>query len=199
MTEKWKPISGYEEFYEVSTHGRVRSLDRIVEDSFQGSTRTRLFRGLLLRQHLAGPQRAYLTVSLSKGGHMTRVIVHRLVAQAFIPNPSNKPEVNHIDCDTMNNHVSNLEWATRRENIHHGMMHGRINQVGEAAPRAKLTNRDVLEIKRRLAMGEYQHHIADAFDVTQTTISAINTGRVWSHIVYRHPRPGTELSQLQNQ
>lgn len=98
--EHWKPIAGYEELYEVSDTGLVRSL-------WYGKKR-------ILSP---GKQRdGYLAIMLCKDGIRKNLLVHRLVANAFIPNPKNLKTVNHIDEDKTNNNVSNLEWMSRGDN-----------------------------------------------------------------------------------
>lgn len=100
--EHWKPIAGYEELYEVSDLGRVRSLKV----------------GRCLKPQLAGL--GYKKVELYRTGKKKSVFVHRLVAKAFVPNPSKFLEVNHIDEDKSNNAASNLEWCSRKYNINYG-------------------------------------------------------------------------------
>ena len=101
MEEIFKSIEGYEELYQVSSYGRVKSLTR---------------NKMLNTEICCGYQR----VTLTKGKAKKHFLVHRLVAQAFIENPNNLPEVNHIDEDKMNNHVTNLEWCTRLYNANYG-------------------------------------------------------------------------------
>lgn len=105
MKEIWKPVVGYEGYYEVSNLGNVRSLKR------KGYKNGNLRQG----EKTTG----YLIVVLYKDGKGTTKSVHRLVAKAFIPNPKNKPQVNHIDSNRKNNKVENLEWVTRAENAQH--------------------------------------------------------------------------------
>lgn len=112
--EIWRPIKGYEGYYEVSSHGRVRSLDRYV-NSWQG---LKLRKGRILKHDASCC--GYIMVLLCKDDRHSHKLVHRLMAQAFIPNPENKPQVNHIDEVKSNNYVSNLEWVTPGENINHG-------------------------------------------------------------------------------
>lgn len=119
----------------------------------------------------------YLTVSL---GRSKSVPTYRLVAEAFIPNPENKRTVNHKDGDKRNNHVSNLEWATYSENLRHACRVLRV-RIGEKNGQAKLTENDVLDIRALLAFGAMGKDLATAFNVGRCCISAIKTGRSWSH------------------
>lgn len=117
MEEEWKDIDGYEGYYQVSSFGRVRSLDRYVKD-----TRRNCFnfvKGRIMSQSNADKEH-YRQVGLSKDGKVTTCLVHRLVAQAFIPNPNNLPQVNHKDENRENNNVDNLEWCTAEYNTNYG-------------------------------------------------------------------------------
>jgi len=107
---------------------------------------------------------------------------HRIVAIAFIPNPKNKPEINHIDSNPENNHVSNLEWCTHKENIMHAKKYGKMKVLyNEDSPRAKLTNKQVLEIKKRYSEGGFTHKsLAKEYNVGRTTITAILNKQNWS-------------------
>lgn len=104
MTELWKDIKGYEGLYQVSNMGRVRSLN------YQGHGETRV---IVPKQN----NRGRLWFDLWKNGKGKPMLAHRLVAIAFIPNPLDLPEINHIDENPKNNVVENLEWCTRAENI----------------------------------------------------------------------------------
>lgn len=114
MTEDeiWCPIKGYENLYEVSDQGRVKSI---------GYGKERIMK----------PQRnktCYLMVGLRKNREQKWYLVHRLVAQAFIPNPDNLPQVNHRDEDKTNNFVHNLEWCDRKYNCNYGTRNQRISK-----------------------------------------------------------------------
>lgn len=110
MTEVWRDVCGYEGYYQVSNLGNVKSLARIS----QGKTRKIKVSEKILKPNKSA--RNHLLVKLVKDGKEKSVSVHRLVAQAFIPNPENKPAVDHIDTNVLNNSVDNLRWVTAHEN-----------------------------------------------------------------------------------
>ena len=111
MNETWKDVVGYEGFYQVSNLGRVKSLDRIVKHS-EGYER--IHNGRILKPLL--DREGYQCLSLHKESKYKKVKIHRLVALAFIDNPLNKQEVNHLNEIKENNNSDNLEWSTRKEN-----------------------------------------------------------------------------------
>jgi hypothetical protein len=115
MNEIWKDINGYQGVYQVSNLGRVRSLDRQIVYLRRGKLITSKHRGRIMKGSYT---EGYLRIQLGKYG--LRDFIHRLVAQAFIPNPENKPEVNHINLIRDDNRVENLEWVTASENVIHG-------------------------------------------------------------------------------
>lgn len=118
--EIWKKIEGFDN-YEVSNYGRVKSLARVV-NCVHNSQSNKVEK--ILRPQIDNRGNGYKVVVLYQNLMPRRWSVHRLVARAFIPNPENKPQVNHIDFDTRNNMVSNLEWVTAKENIHHRFRYG---------------------------------------------------------------------------
>lgn len=111
--EIWKPIPGYEDYYEVSTLGRVKRIK-----GKKGTHIGRILEGTL--------HNGYLTVELSSEDEAKVYRINRLVARTFIPNPENKPEVNHINGIKTDNRVENLEWVTHNENIQHAWKTGLI-------------------------------------------------------------------------
>ena len=124
MKEVWKPIKGYEDLYLVSNYGKVKSLDRYV---LQKSGKKMFYPGKELKYEIIKRNHTnYRRVTLSKMHKIKRFQVHRLVAEAFILNPNNKPNVNHIDNDGENNIVTNLEWVTHSENMLHAEKQGRL-------------------------------------------------------------------------
>lgn len=110
--EEWRPVKGFEGKYEVSNIGRVKSLGRFLTDGRYHAERI-----------LSLPDDNYVTASLWANNKECNKLVHRLVAEAFIPNPDNLPEVNHKDSNPKNNRVSNLEWVTSQENTKHRILH----------------------------------------------------------------------------
>ena len=116
MEEIWKDIEGYEGLYQVSNLGRIKSLHGLSEKIMKNSNGSG----------------GYQKLSLTKNKIPKNFFVHRLVAQAFIPNPESKPEVNHIDEDKTNNRVDNLNWMTSKENNDWGTRNKRlsINRMG---------------------------------------------------------------------
>lgn len=105
--EIWKPVVRYEGLYEVSSYGRVRSLDKITTDG-------RKIKGKILKGKI--DKGGYLLVTLCKDKKQTTYKVHRLVAEHFIPNPQNKPCIDHINTVRTDNRVENIRWATYKEN-----------------------------------------------------------------------------------
>lgn len=120
INEIWKPIKGYEELYEVSNYGRIRSFDRWCSHR-RGK---QLKKGKILK--LFKDTSGYLCVKLCKNTNQRQFKVHRLVAQAFIPNPNNLPQINHKDECKTNNIVSNLEWCDRKYNVNYGTRTKRV-------------------------------------------------------------------------
>lgn len=105
MEEIWKPVVGYENLYSISNFGRVKSLN------FDGSKQEKIMSPYMVH--------GYKRIRIFKNKKARSVGVHRLVAEAFIPNPDNKPFVNHKDGNKSNNITSNLEWVTQSENTIH--------------------------------------------------------------------------------
>lgn len=117
MIEIWKPIIGREGEYEVSNLGHVRGMDRLVWHNTKHNDRPRKVRGCWLKPQLS--KTGYYIVCFNKNSKKTFRQVHRLVAEAFIPNPDNKPIINHKNGVKTDNRAENLEWCTYLENHHH--------------------------------------------------------------------------------
>lgn len=137
--EKWKDINGYEGYYQVSSYGRVRSLDRLVSNRF--------IKGSILKQNERGK---YLCVCLSKDKMKKSYSVHILVANAFIDNPNNLPCINHKDEIKTNNRVENLEWCTHKYNINYGNAQSRKSN-------SRMIFKDKKRVDDKIYMKELKH------------------------------------------
>lgn len=187
MEEIWKDIPGYEGLYQASNLGRIRSLAHVVEYVKHYDDRDVVskhhFKGKILSQNKSS---GYLSCIFSVDGKAVYPLVHRLVASAFIPNPDNKPEVDHIDGDTTNNCVENLRWVTSKENTANSISKGEHTSQN---PYKKKAIRDV-------DTGEVFESMLDAekrYKIPRGRISgAIKSGQcVYGHkfeIVEKHPK-----------
>lgn len=177
--EVWKDILDYEKLYQVSTLSRVRSLSRYKK----GKIGNLIFiEGQIMLPSLA--TNGYPQITLSKNGKSKIFRIHRLMAIAFIPNPENKKEVNHINGIKTDNRIENLEWATKSENAFHAFqtgLHIPHNCKGTKNGRAKLSEEDVKEIIALLPFKK-NSELGPTYGLTPETISAIRTGRLWKNI-----------------
>ena len=144
MIEIFKDIEGYEGLYQVSNYGSVKSL---------GNSKTRKEKVLKPFNTTKG----YLQVELSKQGKRKNYYIHRLVAQAFLQNPNNLPEINHKDEDKTNNHVTNLEWCDRKYNINYGTLKEKLSKPVICIETGKIYT-STMEVERQL--GYFQTYIA---------------------------------------
>lgn len=178
--EEWRPVLGYEGLYEVSSLGRVRSVERVVLTRRRNGIVPTRRRSIILR---AIAPIGYPVVALHRQDRGRPAHVHTLVCEAFHgPRPAGM-QVAHNDGSRDNNQPNNLRWATPSENNLDKKTHGtQQDQRGEKAPGAKLTNDKVAAIRK--ALDEIpQKEIARSFGVAPSTISNIRTGKRWSHQV----------------
>lgn len=162
--ENWRDLF---DGYQISNFGRVKSIYKKT---------VHIRKPFLLH--------FYLAVELRKYGKRQRPLVHRLVAEAFIPNPDNKPQVNHIDGNRLNNHVSNLEWCTQSENIQHSLRVG-LKKSGEDNYLAVFSNETVKWI--RAIYKPYDKifgaiPLAKLLGVSEATIRAVVNGKHYKYI-----------------
>lgn len=166
----WKGVVGFEDLFEVSTLGRVKSL------------RTER----VLKSHIN--KMGYETIATKIGGRKGISVcfrVHRLVAEAFIQNPEGKPQVNHIDGVKTNNQTTNLEWVTARENVLHAYKTGLATPtLGESQGQSKLTEGDVEYIRKNYISGDRrfgQRALSRRLGVAHTTIGDVVNRLSWAH------------------
>lgn len=165
--EIWRPIAGYEGFYAVSNHGRVRSLDRVTS---HGHRR----RGVLLRPGIncTGHQKVRLCVK----GAIEDFLLHRLVLEAFVGPCPDGMVCCHGPSGVLDNSVGNLCWGTKSKNAGEDKLRDGTDNRGTKHAMARLTEKQVIDI---LADGRTYQKIADSYGVSKPTITAIKTGRNW--------------------
>lgn len=166
MTEVWLPIKGFEDYTRISNFGRVWSIktnkERAVFKSAGGYYHLDLFNDK--KQH-------------------KNYTVHRLVAEAFIPNPNNLPYINHIDGNKLNNCVNNLEWCTPMHNARHAQKLGLCPPaIGEKNGLSKLKTEEVEFIKTRFKSPYSAIELAKRYNVSSSLIYKILQEKAWRHI-----------------
>lgn len=177
--ETWKAVPGFEGLYEVSDLGRVRSLDRItVQRHFaSGKMMNVSRRGVVLKPCITD---GYEFVNTYREQQMERSAVHILVALAFIGERPSGSVIRHLDGVKLHNSPNNLRYGSPQENSNDSVIHGTLSH-SEAHPKAKLTRRDVAEI--RAARGRVrQVDLAEQFGIAQSGVSAIQLKRIWRHV-----------------
>jgi hypothetical protein len=179
--EIWKDIIGCEGYYQISNKCNVRSLDRKIINS-KGVVRN--FQSKMLK--LVKGKIGYLHVGINIKGYKRQVKVHRIFALVFLPNPLNKPQINHINGIKHDNRIENLEWCTPSENRIHALKTGlaKILHIGEAHKNCKLTNEDVLKIRELSLQGLNAPQILKEIGIKLTISQTcdIIKRKAWKHI-----------------
>lgn len=179
-TEIWKDIVNYERLYQVSDLSRIKSLERLKGGKLNG-------KNILVKERIITISKStnnYLQVGLCKDGISRFFRLHRVVAIAFIPNPKNKPEVNHKNGIKTDVRLSNLEWSTKPENAQHAFdtgLHIPHDCKGVKNGRAKLTEEQVKEIIELLPECS-NSGLARKYNLTATTIRDIRHNKLWKNI-----------------
>lgn len=176
MKEIWEDVKGYKGYYQVSTLGMMKSLRR----------------NILLK--LSMNNKGYLSVYLSKNRIVKKYLVHRLVGFAFVPNPENKPQINHKNGIKTDNRVKNIEWRTCKENIHHAWATGlskmserqkiktSLSLRGSKSASSVLTESDIPKIRYLKKEGKTNIEIGVLFNVHRRTIGSVIRKITWSHV-----------------
>ena len=157
MIELWKPVYGYENLYEVSSEGRVRSLNRYT--TFRGNKK--FVEGKVLRPQER--RHGYLSVWLYTGDSRRQVSVHRLVAEAFCERKDGQTEVNHLNENKQDNRASNLEWCTKSENCSYGSRPSSISRKNTNGKRSKAVVQSTMD-------GEFVYLYPSMHEVTRQTM-----------------------------
>lgn len=180
MIEIWKDIEGYEGYYQISNKGRVKSLRRKMWNG-----QKIYYRKEIIMKNKVKDNR-YLYVGLIRHKKTRNKYIHRLVCEAFIPNPKNKATVNHRDGDVTNNYVDNLEWATQSENNKHA--YDKLGKkpspkIGVKNHNAKLNPKKVKQIRILYETGSFNiSEISRYYNVTRPVIQSILKGKTWTHV-----------------
>lgn len=174
--EIFKPVLGYENLYEISSHGRVKSLAKKWLNGSRSKDET-----LLKPSNTNGYPRVVLS---GNGNKKKSKFVHILVAEVFFDNPNGYPIVNHLNSNTKDAYFENLEWTTYKGNAIHAFKSGtRKGMKGINHPMVKYSERDIKIIRRLYNDGKYkQPDIADMFETNQSSISRILLNKRWKHI-----------------
>ena len=171
MKEIWKNIKGYKNKYVISNFGRVKSLSRKVwngHNFFQSKEK-------ILKTY-SKARLGYVVVSLSKKNKRKTKRIHRLVAQAFIENSNNKPQINHKNGIKTDNKAVNLEWCTAHENLHHAW---KTNLLTQTKYKRKLSKQKVLEIRKKYIPWKYSiYKLSKEYNIHFTTVHNIITRRI---------------------
>jgi len=166
--EVWKKVNGYNGIYEVNRRGEVRSVTHFLEGRKGSGKQT----GRILKQQKS--IKGYMRVSLSLNNNRFNTSAHRLVALSFIPNPENKPQVNHKNGIKDDNRAENLEWCTNSENQIHAIKKNLIkHNKAENHPNSKLTNIQVLKARKLSRIGYSNRFLAITYGVSSTAMSNI--------------------------
>lgn len=160
MNEIWKSIPEYEN-YQVSNLGNIKNVN------YRGTGKTKIIKG-----HI---NKGYIYVALRKNNKTKMVLLHRLIAKAFIPNIENKSCINHIDCNTQNNNINNLEWCTQKENIQY------MDKLKRRVANKKLNEEEVKIIKEKKKQGYFYKDIWKLFKnkITLSGFEKIWYGQNW--------------------
>ena len=180
VMEVFKDIKGYEGLYQISNLGRVKSVGRyVIRKSGIEHLRKCWRKEIIMR--LCNGYVGYKVLVLRKNNQPKTHLVSRLVALNFIPNPDNKPEVNHKNGIKSNNTVDNLEWMTSSENKIHALETG-LKIIPRGEQMSNWTKEDILKIRSMVGKGLSYTKIGKQFGMSGTNVGHIHHRRSWTHI-----------------
>lgn len=162
--EIWKDVVGYEDYYSISNFGNLYS------KRYKRIKKSHL--------HKTGYPSSTFTVNYISSTKK----IHRLVGEAFIPNPDNKPHIDHIDGDKQNNYYLNLRWCTHAENIAFAWATGLYKHIGSKHALAKLNEEKVLSIRKEISEGKKSSDIARKYNISPGCVCDIKKGRHWNRV-----------------
>ncbi len=164
MNEKLYPIDGFENYF-ITKSGKVWSKNR----------------NRFLKNKI--DKKGYCCIGFRANGSRKEKKIHRLLAEIFIPNPENKPQINHINGIKNDNSIENLEWVTNEENMKHAFKTGLVDKKGEKNQNAKLNDAKIIVIRRLLERGNMTtREIGSFFGVAHSQICAIKLNKAWTHV-----------------
>jgi hypothetical protein len=179
MNEEWRPVKGYEK-YQVTSCGKVRSLDCFIVEK---TGMKRFKKGRILKCFLGPSKKSKVQYYYFSVGRGINIAVHKAVTAAWLePAPDGFDQVNHIDGNSRNNKVENLEWSNKKHNMKHAIETGLYNNFGEKHTHAKLSQSDV-DVIRCFFISVNDAQIAKVFGVTHTTINSIRLKKSWKNKV----------------
>lgn len=180
IKEIWKNIPGYEEIYQASDQGRVKSLKRIAKRIY---TKTNKFDNYPVKGKILKPINHcnYNMVNLSINGNMFSLNISYLVLLTFVGKRPKNYDTSHLNGNSLDDRLINLAWETRKENQKRKVAHG-TDARGEKHVNSKLKNKDIFKIRKMLKDDYTQTFIANKFNVRQCLISAIKSKKTWFHI-----------------
>lgn len=181
MEEIWKDVIGYEGLYQVSSLGRVKKLPEPKRKDKKGRIWGRDGRMLSPGRNSKG----YYSITLTKNKMPQSIKLHRLVLTHFKPNPSELPEINHIDGNKLNNNIDNLEWCTRQQNIDHAVQNKLMYTRRGAECSKKLTEEDAKFIITNKGRNNAVELMA-RFNIKRATVYNIQYGLSWRHLHKAH-------------